>query len=61
MGTNGLTPHKSGPTIGVATFNGELTLTLTGHVPSKSLLAKIEKILIEVCDAALDIPVGNAM
>jgi len=44
-----LTPHATAQTIGVATLNGELTLTLTGLVPSGSLLKKVEEILYEAC------------
>jgi len=44
-----LTPHKAALTIGVATLNGELTLTLTGLAPSGSLLQKVEEILYGAC------------
>jgi hypothetical protein len=44
-----LTPHEAALTIGVATLNGELTLTLTGLAPSGCLLQKVEEILYWAC------------
>jgi len=44
-----LTPHTAAQTIGVATFNDELTLTLTGLAPSRLLLEALEEIIEKAC------------
>ena len=54
-----LTPHKSAQTIGVATFNGELTLTLTSLAPSKSLLEAVDEIIEKVCSREEDLQIGK--
>jgi NRPS condensation-like uncharacterized protein len=46
-----LTPHEASRTVGVATFNGELTLTLTGYSSSDGLLEAAGKIIDQVCEA----------
>jgi hypothetical protein len=53
-----LTPHPLAQTIGVATFNGELTLSLTSLAPSKSLLEAVEKMIEKVCSTQQDMQVG---
>lgn len=54
-----LTPHEEAQTIGVATLNGELTLTLTGQKSSKSLLENLENVLYEACFTAHDTQLGK--
>jgi hypothetical protein len=54
-----LTPHGSAQTIGVATFNGQLTLTLTSLTQSKSLLKAIETILEKVCSTDHNLQIGQ--
>jgi len=54
-----LTAHPLAQTIGVATFNGELTLSLTGLVPSKSLLEAIVTIIEKVCSTQQDLQTGD--
>lgn len=54
-----LTPHALAQTIGVATFNGELTLSLTGLAPSQSLLETVEKMIEKVCSSQQDLQVGH--
>lgn len=54
-----LTPHEEAQTIGVATLNGELTLTLTGQKSSKSLLENVENVLYEACFTAQDTQLVN--
>jgi hypothetical protein len=49
-----LTPHASAQTVGVATFNGQLTLTLTKQAPSQSLLDAVAKIIEKVCATSQD-------
>jgi hypothetical protein len=53
-----LTPHPLAQTIGVATFNGELTLSLTSLAPTKSLLEAVEKMIEKVCSTQQDMQVG---
>jgi hypothetical protein len=50
-GPMALTPHLKAKTIGAATFNGELTLTITGLFESFDLLEKVRKILEQVCES----------
>ena len=52
-----LTLHPLAQTIGVATFNGELTLSLTGLAPSQSLLEAIEQIIERVCNTQEDLQI----
>lgn len=54
-----LTPHALAQTVGVATLNGELTLSLTGVAPSCSLLQVVEEIIEKVCGTEQDLSVGN--
>lgn len=54
-----LTPHALAQTIGVATFNGELTLSLTGLAPSKSLLEAVEKMIEKVCSTQQDMQIDE--
>jgi hypothetical protein len=54
-----LTPHSSARTLGVATFNGELTLTLTGLAPSQTLLDAIRQIIEKVCSTQEDPQIGD--
>jgi hypothetical protein len=54
-----LTPHASAQTIGVATFNGELTLSLTGIASSQSLLEAVEKMIEKVCSTQQDIQIDE--
>ena len=54
-----LTPHEEAQTIGVATLNGELTLTLTGQKSSKSLLENVENVLYEACFTDQDTQLGK--
>lgn len=54
-----LTPHQTGQTVGVATFNGRLTLTLTGCNVTDELLESAENILNEVCRTNEDIEIGE--
>jgi len=54
-----LTPHKSAQTIGVATFNGELTLTLTGLAPSESFLEAVDTIIEKVCSIQEDLQISE--
>lgn len=54
-----LTPHASAQTIGVATFNGELTLSLTGLAPSQSLLEAVEKMIEMVCSTQQDMQIDE--
>ncbi|MBB5440460.1 NRPS condensation-like uncharacterized protein [Pedobacter sp. AK017] len=49
-----LTPHLEARTVGVATFNGELTLTVTGRYESSVLLETVRKILEKVCGSDVD-------
>jgi len=44
-----LTPHPDARTVGVATFNGELTLTVTGLFESPDLLESVREILEQAC------------
>ncbi|MEN2399402.1 condensation domain-containing protein [Flavobacterium sp. MC2016-06] len=48
-----LTPHEASQTIGVATFNGILTLTLTGIKINQNLLNVVEQILEKECNTTL--------
>jgi hypothetical protein len=48
-GPMALTLHQAARTIGVATFNGALTLTLTGSTSTQFLLKKVEEIIEESC------------
>ncbi|SEJ61118.1 Condensation domain-containing protein [Dyadobacter koreensis] len=50
-----LTAHETAQTVGVATFNGELTLTLTGVTLTDGLLDATEKILDQVCRETGDV------
>lgn len=59
MGPVVLTPHALAQTIGVATFNGELTLSLTGLAPSKSLLEAVEKMIEKVCSTQQDMQIDE--
>jgi hypothetical protein len=54
-----LTAHPLAQTIGVATFNGELTLSLTGLVPAQSLLAGVLEIIEKVCSTEQDLQTGR--
>jgi hypothetical protein len=54
-----LTPHPLAQTIGVATFNGELTLSLTSLAPSKSLLEAVEKLIEKVCSTQQDMQIDE--
>jgi len=54
-----LTAHPLAQTIGVATFNGELTLSLTGLVPSQSLLEAMVKIIEKVCSTQQDLQIDD--
>jgi hypothetical protein len=54
-----LTPHASAYTIGVASFNGELTLSLTGLAPSQSLLEAVEKMIEKVCSTQRDMQIDE--
>ena len=54
-----LTPHVLAQTVGVATFNGELTLTLTRLAPADALLSTVEEIITKVCGIQTDLPIGN--
>lgn len=54
-----LTPHESAQTIGVATFNGALTLTLTGLSPSSPILEAVDKIIDIVCNTEQDIQIDS--
>jgi len=54
-----LTPHTAAQTIGVATFNEELTLTLTGLAPSQSLLAAVEQIIEKECSTPQELQNGE--
>jgi len=54
-----LTPHTAAQTIGVATFNDELTLTLTGLAPSNSLLEAMEQIIEKVCSTPQELQMGD--
>jgi len=54
-----LTAHPFAQTIGVVTFNGELTLSLTGLVPSQSLLEAVVKIVEKVCSTQRDLQTGD--
>lgn len=54
-----LTPHDASQTIGVATFNEKLTLTLIGFAPSDGLLEAAEKIIDEVCRTTEHIQIGE--
>lgn len=45
-----LTPQVNGQTIGVASINGNITLTLTSASPIKGLLKATEKIIIAACN-----------
>lgn len=49
-----LTPHLEARTVGVATFNGELTLTVTGQTESPDLLEKVREILVRICGSTAD-------
>ncbi|RZM17774.1 MAG: hypothetical protein EOO88_42485 [Pedobacter sp.] len=51
-GPMALTLHQAARTIGVATFNGSLTLTLTGSNPTQFLLKKVEEIIEESCQSS---------
>lgn len=50
-----LTAHDAAQTVGVATFNGALTLTLTAISPSEGLLEAVEKIIGQVCNSSDEI------
>ena len=54
-----LTPHKEALTIGVATFNGALTLTITGLKPANALLDLTERIIEAVCFSEEDLKIGR--
>lgn len=54
-----LTPHLEARTVGVATLNGELTLTVTGRCESPDLLERVRKILQKVCASKADIMIGD--
>jgi len=54
-----LTPHTLAQTVGVATFNGELTLSLTGLAPSQSLLDTVEQIIKKVCATEQDLQIAD--
>jgi hypothetical protein len=44
-----LTPHQAAQTVGVATFNGVLRLTLTGLTPDQNLLQAVEQLIYRAC------------
>ncbi|MCX2483852.1 hypothetical protein [Pedobacter sp. MR2016-24] len=50
-----LTAHDAAQTVGVATYNGALTLTLTGISLSEGLLEAVERIIDQVCNASDEI------
>jgi hypothetical protein len=54
-----LTAHPLAQTIGVATFNGELTLSLTSLMPSQTLLDAIKQIIQTVCSTQQDPQIGD--
>ena len=54
-----LTLHDAARTVGVATFNGELTLTVTGILTSDGLLQATEKIIDQVCSTSENIEIGE--
>ena len=54
-----LTLHDAARTVGVATFNGELTLTVTGILTSDGLLEATEKIIDQVCQSQENIEIGE--
>lgn len=54
-----LTLHNAARTVGVATFNGELTLTITGISSSDGLLEVTEKIIYQACHATQDTRTGD--
>ena len=54
-----LTVHEAAQTVGVATFNGALTLTLTGITPTDGLLDTAEKIFDQVCSESKDVLIGH--
>jgi hypothetical protein len=54
-----LTPHTLAQTVGVATFNGELTLTVTGLAPSQSLLETVEQIIERGCSTPQDLQLAE--
>jgi len=54
-----LTPHTAAQTIGVATFNDELTLTLTGLTASRSLLEAVEQIIEKACSTPQELQNGE--
>ena len=54
-----LTPHTLAQTVGVATFNGELTLTVTGLAPSQSLLETVAQIIEKGCSTPQDLQLAE--
>ena len=54
-----LTLHDAARTVGVATFNGELALTVTGILTSDGLLQATEKIIDQVCNSPENIQVSQ--
>jgi putative cofactor-binding repeat protein len=54
-----LTPHTLAQTVGVATFNGELTLTVTGLAPSQFLLETVEQIIEKSCGMPEDLQLAE--
>ena len=54
-----LTPHLAARTVGVATFNGKLTLTVTGLFRSPDLLERVRAILAQVCGSSADTQIGH--
>lgn len=54
-----LTVHEAAQTVGVATFNGALTLTLTGITPTDGLLDTAEKIFDQVCSESKDVLISH--
>jgi len=54
-----LTPHLAARTVGVATFNEKLTLTVTGLFRSTDLLERVRAILAQACGSAADTQIGH--
>jgi hypothetical protein len=54
-----LTVHEAAQTVGVATFNGALTLTLTGITPTDGLLDTAEQIFDQVCSESKDVLISH--
>jgi len=54
-----LTLHDAARTVGVATYNGEMTLTVTGILTSNGLLEATEKIIDQICSTPENIEVGE--